>query len=219
MYRSSSIVAALGVMLSALCVPSRAGAAPRETGAAATSGVPLPLRESQEQAIRIFDAARAEQWGLADRTVQHLAATVPRINGDVDDLEARTTALRKSIAVKDKLATMTVANDLTMLTADLADPYSPQVPTDVDRLEAYGRAALIASETADVAKLRELAGEVQKVWTRLHQAALARGDIDDVRALDKAVNELAHASHVNEYRQGFTHQRNALEGIRKSFSR
>jgi hypothetical protein len=215
------IVAALGVML---CAPSTARAATRETSAAVTPSVPLAIREAQDQAIRIFDAARAEQWGLADRTAEHLAATIVGIrsdtrgdSADVDELDTRTKAMRKTIVLRDRLATMRAANDLTLLTADLSEPYGPRVPVDVDRLEAYGRAAIVASDMADLEQLRSIAGEVQKTWQRLHQAALERGDIDDVRKLDTAVNELAHASHVSEYRQAFMSTKNAIEGIRRSF--
>ena len=58
----------------------------------------------------------------------------------------------------DRFATMKAANEITLIAANLSDPYAPLVPTDVDRLDYYGRALqVVAAEKGDVEELRQLA--------------------------------------------------------------
>ena len=64
-------------------------------------------------------------------------------------------ALEKAVGAKDRQVTMQEANQITLIAADLSEPFHPQVPVDIARLDYYGRELELWSAVKNEAKLKE----------------------------------------------------------------
>lgn len=160
------------------------------------AAVPLPIREVREQAKDLFRASRTGDWGGAGRALSRLAGFVRNVrnetigdSSDVDRIESLRALLSLSVRAHDRVGTMSAANEITRIVADLSDPYAPLVPTDVDRLAYYGRAIEVAAEQGNPAKLRTQIVELRRTWQRVRPRAIDR-HLDGTAQIDAAIARL-----------------------------
>ncbi len=143
-----------GVCFLALIVGS-AGAA------RSAAAEPKSIGEVGELGENIYDCAKDKQWDKAAEKLSALKkeaeSLVAEIKGAGDakaELARRIAALDKSVPAKDQQTTLQEANQITLLAANLTDPFHPKTPTDITRLDFYGRELEIWSAAKDAAKLK-----------------------------------------------------------------
>lgn len=188
-----------------------------------TSGVPLPIRETRDQALRLYHAARASEWTVAARVLPRLTGWVTNArnetvgdSADVDSLEALSRALSASVRAHQRSATMSKANEITLIAANLSDPYAPLTPTDLDRLAYDGRAVQIASDEANVQELRHRVGELERTWDRVRRKAIAR-DPEGATYFESSLKQLEQARSRGQFRRAAHHELRAVDALQRSF--
>ena len=102
--------------------------------------------------------------------------------------------LVKAIAGKDRIATMSEANHITLITIDLFEPFDEPLHTDVARFGYYERELEIWVEAKNVEKLQETAQGIAKVWRKLRPAVEDRSGEETVKGFDLLLIELRHKS-------------------------
>jgi len=180
-------VLAAGLMVSAGCGSSSppAGNSGRLGFASPSmSGGHLPVPEAtlsaEDRAWEVFQASRAGDWEAAMGCYGALATDVKHIPRTADnaDLIARVEAtlrdLHDAIYVHDMPSAMNFSNDITALTALLADPYRKEVPTEAKMLAFYARRLEIFVMSADLRELRESATQMGVYWQQLRPLVVAR---------------------------------------------
>src|SRR5205085_9308243 len=96
----------------------------------------------------------AEKRKALEDAAKQLPADLKGADKGIKRLDAARAALAKAIAAKDQQLTMREANQVTLIAADLIEPFSPPVPAAVTRLDYYGRELEIWSTAKDLAKLK-----------------------------------------------------------------
>ncbi len=109
-------------------------------------GVPAAVTNMGEFAENIYDAAKAKNWNLAQEKLKALndAVAQARMQSSAHvqgtpNLDPALSALSKAIVSKNRQAAMHRSNEITSIAADLAEPFHPAVPADINRLDFYGR--------------------------------------------------------------------------------
>lgn len=131
------------------------------------------------------------------------------------------TDLAQSAAARDSLGAMQAANQITLIAADLGGRLGPQppVPTDVARLDYYGRELQIWSEDKNEAKLRQTADALQAIWNQVRGEVLRRGGLLQARRFDSLVAEVQAAKSFDQYAALVPSMVDAVDGIEKLFTK
>lgn len=136
-----------------------------------------------ESAENVYDLAKEKAWGKVADQVSILTAATGRLMMELRPAEANRkgledalAALDKAVAAKDRLAAMRQANRATKLAADLSEPFHPQVPAAVARLDYYGRELEIWVVAKDKTKLQLTKDAMFKEWSGLRPAVKSRNE-------------------------------------------
>ena len=193
-----------------------------------TPAVPLPLRETRDQARVVYAAVRRGDWVGARRALGRLSGWIANVraetvgdSADVDALGRLQRSLSGAVNGRDRFATMSAANEITRVATNLSDPFAPLVPTDMDRLDYHGRGLQIAVEQRDVAEVRARVDGLDRTWSRLRRRAFAV-DRRDAERLDAAVARLQSVRTRSELARAARATRDALgaaAGLRRAFER
>jgi hypothetical protein len=105
---------------------------------------------------------------------------------------------------------MRVANQVTLIAANLTEPFALKVPVDVTRLDYYGRELEIWAAADDEAKLRETAAEMRKTWDRLRPTVVDHKAAAEAKQFDELVARVEAAKSSREYSLAAT---SVLEGV------
>ena len=187
------------------CSAEAAGPAERTSVAGTTASVPTSLQEVGEHGELVYDAAKARDWRktAVDLARLKLAARQLRLElpsaPDLPRLRTVITALETAAARKDRLATMRQANQVTLIAANMTDPFHPVVPPDVVRLDYLGRELEIWAEARDVAKLQSTAAELTRTWESVRPAIEARGPVPLSKEFGDLVAQVRSAKAFDEY--------------------
>jgi len=161
--------------------------------------VPPDLLNAEIYAGNVYLAVDAGKWARATRELPDLEQAVREFrretlgqSEDVQLLDETVERLRAAVAGQERIDALRAANEATLITTNLAEPYAPLVPPDVDRLGYYGRALQILAESNDRAKLTAEAAELARTWAGVKPfvvqhagVALAERFEASVRALEK----------------------------------
>lgn len=172
----------------------------------------------------LYEGARANEWELAARTLRRLAQSVKAVrretvgdSSDVDRLQAEVEILSRAVATDDRTGTMRAANEVTLIAANLSDPYAPLVPTDVDRLDYYGRAIQVSAEEGKLTELRTLQGDVRKTWMQVRPKVEVRDAGESAQRFDAVVAELEAAHSAAAYAHAATAELAATSELEEAF--
>ncbi len=80
----------------------------------------------------------AEKLAALKDEVKRLGSELPAAGTDEDHSEEKVIAIDKAVTAKDRQATMRAANQVTLLVANLTEPFGPTVPADVTRSTTMG---------------------------------------------------------------------------------
>src|SRR5439155_1288049 len=125
----------------------------------------------------IYDLVNAKDWAKAAEKydalkgeAKQLAAELRGAQAEKDRLSEAIKALGQAVATKDRMAAMRWANQVTLIVADLSEPFKPRVPPAVTRLDVYGRELELGAEAKDAAQLRAAVDGLRKNWDKVKAA-------------------------------------------------
>ncbi|MFI4999661.1 MAG: hypothetical protein ACHQK9_07255 [Reyranellales bacterium] len=182
-------------------------AAAAETPAAK---LPQSLVDVGEFGENIYDAAKAKDWTTAGGKLASLKEAAGRLKKDLagadaeqrknlDQLDIAIAAVAKAISAQERQTTMELANRVTLIAADLTEPFHPQPPVAVTRLDYLGRELEIWAATGDLKKLQSAADELVAVWEKVRPGIEAKGGTAEATAFGKLVGQLKQAKAAGEY--------------------
>ena len=76
---------------------------------------------------------------------------------------------------------MQEANQITLIAANLTEPFHPQVPVDIMRLDYDGRELELWSAVKNEAKLKEAADALKKTWDKARPSEKKHGGTAEAR--------------------------------------
>ncbi len=146
------------------------------------SSVPASVTNMGEFAENIYDAAKAKNWNLAQEKLKALndAVSQTRMQSSAQvqgapNLDPALAALSKAIVSKNRQAAMHRSNEITSIAADLAEPFHPAVPADINRLDFYGRELEVWSAENNTGKLHSTVQDIRNTWDRVRPAVESHG--------------------------------------------
>jgi hypothetical protein len=153
---------------------------------------PKSLADVGEFGENLYDEAKANDWAKASAKHQDLqkAATelaVEMKGADLRRLDAAVTAIGRAVAAKDRAAAMRQANQVTLIAADLNEPFKPQIPSAVTRLDVYGRELEMGAEAKDQTQIKAAVAGLRKNWDSVKAAVRAKGGNAEARKFDGLV--------------------------------
>jgi hypothetical protein len=194
-------VAVLGV-LAALCPLPANG----HTSAPQGKKIPASLVDVGEFGENIYDFARAKEWDKVFDKHKALAEAAKQLAKDLKEpadtlkkLETTVKALGNAISGKDLKKTLIEANQVTLLAADLIEPFEPQVPAAVTRLDYYGRELQIWTDAKDLEKLKATGETMRKTWDKLRDSVKTKGGVAEAKKFDELMAKVAAAKTVEDY--------------------
>ena len=190
-------------MLAALLANPAGRAAAQADSAAGRP--PKALVDAGEHGEDLYDAATAGHWKAAARqlaalklAVARLAPTVRSDAGKRERLQREIAALERSVAGRQRQATIVEANQVTLTVADLTEPFAPSVPVGITRLDYYGRELAIWSASGNDERLRAAARGTRHEWDRVRPVVAGR-DSRVARQFEDLVTRVEGAGSHAEY--------------------
>ncbi len=186
--------------------------------------IPSSIVNTGEFAENIYDAVKARNWTLANEKLASLktAAQQSRLQASKEKaaearLDPAISALEKAIASKNRSKAMQRSNEITSIAADLATPFHPVVPTDVSRLDYYGRELEVWVAENNIAKLRSTVQELRKTWDRLRPAVESHGGQAVAAQFDSLVARAVAAQTPGEFEKVATPILDEVDKLEKVF--
>jgi len=183
--------------------------------------VPSSITRTGELGEHIYDSAMVNDWTAANKEVKALRHSTSQIShhhtATVQRLHTTVAALDKDVARRDKQATMRDANKVTLIVAELSHPYNPAVPTDIARLDYYGRQLQIWSTTGNMAELRTTARDMRNTWHQVRPEVESRGATTTARNFDQVVSRIDSAKTPQAYRSAARSALNQVDNLERVF--
>ena len=179
----------------------------KATGASRSNFIVITLDSLSDSAEEIFNLA---QVGKMDRlrknmdSLKKIAATLDNIQGKEDLLllpRQRSTIdeLENAIAGKDRLETMRYANRITLITATLAVPFAPGIPTELSLLDYNARELGIWSEVKLAEKLSGIVIRMHLAWQTLMPKLIEHHGEKELKRFSEIMGHLEQARSPEEY--------------------
>jgi hypothetical protein len=165
----------------------------------------------------IYDLAKDKDWAKVDGKLTALKSKVPELHSQ--DLNKALTALATSVSAKDLSETMQHANKITLIATELSEPFHPQIPTDISRLDYYGRELQIWAAEKDNEKLKESAAALQKTWSRVSPSVKEHGGSAQAKTFDGLVKKLKKAKSPKQYAAAAGPILDEVDNLEKVFSK
>lgn len=179
-----------------------AGQEMSEASSNAKLNVPAALVDAGEFGENIYDAAKADDWKTAEVTLSDLKASVKKLNSEKigsEKLDSTLAGLEKSVASKDKNATLELSNLFTLDAANLTVKFNPRIPVEITKLDYYGRELEIGAETKDEAKLKATAREIRSTWEAVKARVEANNGMNQAAVFEDLVRNTEAAKSISDY--------------------
>jgi hypothetical protein len=183
------------------------------------------IAEVGELGENLYDLAKAKNWtGVAEKltalkkAAKSLRAQVKEAK-EAKQLAKSVTALDKAAAAQDRQVLMQEANQVTLLAVALSEPFRPQIPVDVTRLDFYGRELEIWSAAKDEKKLKEAADAMRKTWSKVRPSVSAKGGTAEAKTFDELMLKLKAAKTPEQYSSVATPILNEVDNLEKVFTK
>ena len=158
-------------------------------------------------AEEIFNLAQAGNLERAEKRVdklKKLAAALDRIQDEANlillpRLNRTITDLDKALSAKNHLDIMRNSNRITLITATLAVPYQPRIPTEVSLLEYNGRELELWSEAKRTDKLSSIVMRMHLSWQTLMPKLIENNGDNELRHFSQLMRHLELARTPEEY--------------------
>ncbi|MHB1035258.1 MAG: hypothetical protein ACYC35_25625 [Pirellulales bacterium] len=184
------------------------------------------IAEIGELGENVYDLAKGKEWTKVGAKLTSLTKEAELLRTQVKDadeakaqLDKSIAALKKSVGAKDQHTTMEQANQVTLIAANLTDPFHPKVPTDVTRLDFYGRELEVWAAAKDEANLTRIADALQKTWKKVRPAVVDRGGKAEAKMFDGLVAKLKLAKSPGEFNDVATPILDGVDNLEKVFAK
>ena len=162
------------------------------------------IAEVGELGENIYDLAKDKDWAKVGEKLVSLKKEAESLKSQAKEakkpLSKSIAALEKAVGVKDQQATMQEANQITLIAANLTEPFHPQVPVDIMRLDYYGRELELWSAVKNEAKLKEAADALKKTWDKVRPSVKKHGGTAEAKTFDGLMLKLKAAKSPKQYK-------------------
>lgn len=173
-----------------------------ETSPNTKSDVPVALVDAGEFGENIYDMAKIDDWKIAEAKLNDLKASVKKLDSEKigsAKLDETLAKLEKSVAVKDKNATLELSNLFTLDAANLTAKYDPKIPVEVTKLDYYGREIEIWAAEKNEAKLKATTLEIRKTWDAVKSKIEANNGTKEATVFEDLVKKTEAAKSIDDY--------------------
>lgn len=182
--------------------------------------VPVSLINAGEFGENIYDAAKTGDWKTANAKLNELktaAKTMTEEKIGSTNFETTLGKLEKTVAGKEKTATLIEANQITLEVANLTAKYNPAVPVEVVKLDFYGRELEIWAAEKNEAKLQETAKQIRQNWDAVKAKIEAKGGNKEAAAFENLVVKTDAAKTPADYAKLATPILDEVDNLEKVF--
>jgi hypothetical protein len=187
---------------------------------------PASLVDVGEFGENIYDLAKAKDWANVGQKMKALEDAAKKLASDLKGAEAgqkrlgmTLKALGKAVTAKDEQATKREANQVTLIAADLIEPFNPEVPAAVTRLDYYGRELEIWVLAKDTAKLKATGDAMRKAWEKLQAAVKTKGGNAEAKRFNRLMDQVTAAKTVDDYARITTPILDEVDNLEKVFKK
>ncbi len=167
-----------------------------------SSDVPKALVDAGEFGENIYDAAKLDDWKIAETRLNELKAAVKNLDNQKIGSPALDTTLanlEKAVSSKNKNAALEQSNTFTLEAADLTGKYNPKIPVKVTKLDYYGREIEIWAGEKDEAKLKSTTAEIRKTWDAVKPKIEAHNGTKQAAVFEDLVKKTEAAKSISDY--------------------
>lgn len=185
-----------------------------------TGEVPKALADAGEFGENIYDAAKADDWKIAETKLSELKAAVKELDAaktNSESLAATLQSLEKAVGGKNKNATLETANKFTLEATNLTARYDPKVPVEVTRLDYYGRELEIWAAEKNEARLKQTALEIRKTWDEVKPQIVARNAAKEAAVFENLIKKTEAAKSISDYAKLATPILDEVDNLEKIF--
>jgi hypothetical protein len=181
------------------------------------------LKNTGEYAEDIYDAAHATNWKLASAKSMRLADSSSKLPSglqpapELSEIESRVSALKKDIAAKNRLSTMSDANEITRLAADLSAGFRSKVPVQVAKLDYLGRKLQIESTQGNLSSLKQTTSEIRSNWNDV-KTALEHRHPTTANNFEAIVSKLESAKGVSSFAKLAKEELDEVDQLENAFT-
>ncbi|HVI41328.1 MAG TPA: LysM domain-containing protein, partial [Anaerovoracaceae bacterium] len=184
--------------------------------------IPNQLDVLDSNAEDMIDVIYAADWQKAIDMVNVIRTTmnalVPALqaaevpNDVIFGINAAIRSLEQNIAQRKTFSAISQANRITQLIADALDYFNVIIPTDVNRLDYFGRQIIVNVEQNDWAEANQNYLRAKMVWERLKPQLEVRYS-NDVAQFDQILNDLHAAIDRKDYQQAINNANKMLDQV------
>jgi len=117
----------------------------------------------------------------------------------LEQLNKEIATLDKALGAKQHRDALIHANQVTIIAADLSEPFHPKIPVAVTRLDYLGRELEIWAAADDLAKLAVTAEDIKSTWAGLREATESKGGTAEAGRFSALVKQLGSAKKAEDY--------------------
>jgi hypothetical protein len=175
------------------------------------------IAEVGELGENVYDLAKDKDWAKIDGKLADLKRKAPELHSK--QLSESLAALQTAVAAKERTATMQQANQITLIAAELSEPFHPQIPTDITRLDFYGREVEIWSAEKNAEKLKKSIDALGKTWRKVRGAVVDHGGMAEAKKFEDLVNVLRKARTQEQYTAAIGPILDEVDNLEKVFTK
>ncbi len=201
-------------------VPSATQNNPPQKSPVIADKVPTALTNAGEFGENIYDAAKTGDWKTANAKLNELKMAAKTMTDEKigsADFDATLGKLEKTVAGKEKTASLIEANQITLEVANLTAKYNPAVPVEVVKLDFYGRELEIWAAEKNDAKLQETAKLIRQNWDAVKAKIEAKGGKKEALAFENLVVKTDAAKTPADYAKLATPILDEVDNLEKVF--
>jgi hypothetical protein len=149
---------------------------------------PSSLTDAGRFAENIYDYARANDWKNAAFEVMSLSDAIKEVRAEVegqsdlkDDLYGHALATDRAVTEHDRSVAMREANEVTLDVIEMTTAYELRVPSELRKLDYYGRELQIWAEAQDITRLQATTLQLIREGNRLRRAIDAQSQVEGGR--------------------------------------
>jgi hypothetical protein len=191
---------------------------------ASAQPAPKSLADVGEFGENIYDEAKANEWAKAVAKHQDLQKAAQQLAGemksaDLRGLDMAVAAIGRAVTAKDRMTAMKQANQVTLIAADLNEPFRPQIPSAVTRLDVYGRELEMGVEAKDQTQLKTAVAALRKNWDSVKAAVRAKGGNAEAQRFDVLMAQAEAAKTPEDYAKVAKPMLDEVDNLEKVFSK
>jgi hypothetical protein len=180
-------------------------------------GQAAAIADVGELGENVYDLAKEKDWTKVESKLAELKRQAPALHSK--QLSKSVVALATAVGAKDVSATMQQANQITWIATELSEPHHPQIPTDIARLDFYGRELEIWAAEKDSDKLKESADALAKTWANVQASVKEHGGSEQAKKFDGLVKKLKKAKSPKQYAAVATPILDEVDNLEKVFTK